>query len=149
MLIKIDRKWKKEKYTISNVFVNGKRFTDGKNYCNALEDTDRGLTSDMTVDQIFKKKVYGKTAIPKGEYIITITYSPSFNRMLPLVNAVKGFTGVRFHPFNRAEESHGCIGFGKNDKVGWISNSKYWTGLMEKQIKKALDRGEIVKLVIE
>lgn len=149
MLIKIDRKWKKEKYTISNVFVNGKRFTDGKNYCNALEDTDRGLTSDMTVDQIFKKKVYGKTAIPTGEYNITITYSPSFNRKLPLVNAVKGFTGVRIHSGNSAKDTYGCILIGRNDVVGKITNSRYWFNLLYADIKKALDRGEIVKLVIE
>ena len=149
MLIKIDRKWKKEKYTISNVFVNGKRFTDGKNYCNALEDTDRGLTSDMTVDQIFKKKVYGQTAIPKGDYNITITYSPSFNRMLPLVNAVKGFTGVRIHSGNSAKDTYGCILIGRNDVVGKITKSRYWFNLLYAGIKKALDRGEIVKLVIE
>ena len=149
MLIKIDRNWKKEKYTISNVFVNGKRFTDGKQYCNALEDTDRGLTSDMTVDQIFKKKVYGQTAIPKGEYIITITYSPSFNRMLPLVNAVKGFMGVRIHSGNIAKDTYGCILIGRNDVVGKITKSRYWFNLLYAGIKKALDRGEIVKLVIE
>lgn len=149
MLIKIDRKWKKENYTISNVFVNGKRFTDGKNYCNALEDTDRGLTSDMTVDEILKKKVYGQTAIPKGEYIITNTYSPSFNRMLPLVNAVKGFMGVRIHSGNSAKDTYGCILIGRNDVVGKITNSRYWFNLLYADIKKALDRGEIVKLVIE
>ena len=149
MLIKIDRKWKKEKYTISNVFVNGKRFTDGKNYCNVLEDKDRGLTSDMTVDEILKKKVYGQTAIPKGEYIITITYSPSFNCMLPLVNAVKGFTGVRIHSGNSAKDTYGCILIGRNDVVGKITNSRYWFNLLHAYIKKALYRGEIVKLVIE
>ena len=149
MLIKIDRKWKKEKYTISNVYVNGKRFTDGKNYCNALEDTDRGLTSDMTVDKILNNKVYGKTAIPKGEYIITITYSLSFKRKLPLVNAVKGFTGVRIHSGNSAKDTHGCILIGRNDVVGKITNSRYWFKLLYADIKKALDRGEIVKLVIE
>lgn len=97
MRISIDRKWKKPNYTISNLYVDGKRFTDGKQYCNVLEDTDRGLTSDMTVDQILKKKVYGQTAIPKGEYVVTITYSTKFKRDLPLLNAVKGFTGVRIH----------------------------------------------------
>ena len=149
MIIRIDRKWKKPNYTISNVFINGHRFGDGKSYCNALEDTDRGLTNDMTVDQIVKKKVYGKTAIPKGEYVVTITYSPKFRRNMPLVNNVKGFDGIRLHSLNKPDDSLGCIGFGKNDKVGWISNSKYWTGLVEEKIKIALGRGEPVKLVID
>lgn len=149
MIIRIDRKWKKPTYTISNVFINGTRFGDGKSYCNSLEDTDRGLTSDMTVDQIRKKKVYGKTAIPSGEYIITMTYSHKYKRNMPLVNNVKGFDGIRLHSLNKPEDSLGCIGFGKNDKVGWISDSRYWTGLIEGKIKTALGRGEIVKLVIE
>lgn len=149
MVIRIDRKWKKPTYTISNVYVNGERFGDGKTYCNALEDADRGLTSDMTIDQILKKKVYGETAIPKGEYLITMTYSPKYKRNMPLVNNVKGFDGIRLHSLNKPEDSEGCIGFGKNDKVGWISNSRYWTGLIEDRIKKALARREIVKLVIE
>lgn len=149
MLIRIDRKWKKKDYTISNVYINGQRFGDGKQWCNALEDTDRGLTSAMTVDEILKKKVYGKTAIPRGEYRITITYSPSFRKDLPLVNAVKGFTGVRLHSGNKPADTYGCILFGRNDKVGWISNSRYWCKLLQDKIKFALDRGEIVKLVIE
>ena len=68
---------------------------------------------------------------------------------MPLVNNVKCFDGIRLHPLNKPEDSLGCIGFGKNDKVGWISNSRYWTGLVESKIKTALGRGEIVKLVID
>lgn len=149
MVIRIDRKWKKPTYTISNVYVNGERFDDGKTYCNALEDADRGLTSDMTVDEIKRKKVYGETAIPRGEYLITMTYSPKYKRDMPLVNNVKGFDGIRLHSGNDRKDTCGCILFGKNDKVGWISNSRYWTGLIEEKIKKALERREIVKLVIE
>ena len=149
MIIRIDRKWKKKDYTISNVFINGQRFGDGKAWCNALEDPDRGLTSDMTVDQILKKKVYGNTAIPKGEYLITITYSPKFNKDLPLVNAVKGFTGVRLHSGNTAKDTYGCILFGRNNVVGKVTNSRYWTKLIFDKIKKALDNGEIVKLAID
>lgn len=148
MIIRVDRKWKKSTYTVSNVYINGQRFSDGKNYCNALEDADRGLTDKMTVEQIKAKKIYGKTAIPTGEYDVTITYSPKFKRNMPLVNNVKGFDGIRLHSFNTAEECLGCIGFGKNDKVGWISNSRYWTGLVEEKIKNALGRGEKVKLII-
>jgi len=149
MRISIDRKWKKPNYTISNLYVDGKRFTDGKQYCNVLEDTDRGLTSDMTVDQILKKKVYGQTAIPKGEYIVTITYSTKFGRDLPLLNAVKGFTGVRIHSGNSAKDTLGCILVGRNDKVGWISNSRYWFVLLLDKIKQAIKRGEKVTFVVE
>ena len=149
MRISIDRKWKKPNYTISNLYVDGKRFTDGKQYCNVLEDTDRGLTSDMTVDQVLKKKVYGQTAIPKGEYVVTITYSTKFKRDLPLLNAVKGFTGVRIHSGNSAKNTLGCILVGRNDNVGWVSNSRYWFGLLFDKIKQAIKRGEKVTFAID
>ena len=61
MLITIDRAWKKDGYTISRLYVNGELFG-----CNTLEDTDRGLSQDMQLEEIKKKKVYGQTAIPIG-----------------------------------------------------------------------------------
>lgn len=148
MEIRIDRAWKKRGYTISRVYLDGVRFGDGKKWCNALEDEDRGLTSDMTVDEILQKKVYGKTAIPTGKYLVTITWSPKFRKDLPLVNAVKGFTGVRLHSGNSPEDTLGCILFGENDKIGWISNSRYWSAMMTGIIKAAIDRGEKVYLKV-
>lgn len=145
---RIDRAWKKNGYTISRVYLDGKRFGDGKKFCNALEDEDRGLTSDMTVDQILANKVYGKTAIPTGRYKITMSWSPKFKKDMPLVNAVKGFTGIRLHSGNSAEDSFGCILFGVNDKIGWISNSRYWTTMITAIIKAALDRNENVYLIV-
>lgn len=147
---KLDRAWCKKGYTISRVFLDGKRFGDGKKYCNSLEDEDRGLTSDMSVDEVLevKNKHKGQTAIPRGRYKVTITYSPRFKKDIPLLNAVKGFTGIRLHPLNNADGSEGCIGFGVNDKVGWISNSKYWTDLVTGIMKSAINRGENVYITV-
>jgi len=146
--IRIDRGWRKENYTVSRVFVDGVRFGDGKHYCNALEDKDRGLTSDMSVDEIVRRKVYGKTAIPAGRYKVTMSWSPRFRKMMPHVEAVKGFTGIRLHPLNTAEQSEGCIGFGANDRVGWISQSKYWTGMITDMIETTLKSGHEVWLQV-
>ncbi len=148
MELKIDRAWKKKGYTISRVFLDGVRFGDGRKWCSSLEDEDRGLTSDMSVDEILAKKVKGQTAIPRGRYRVTMTWSPRFKRDMPLVNAVPGFTGIRLHALNSAKDSEGCIGFGVNDKVGWISNSTYWTKMITAIIKAALDRGEDVWLTV-
>lgn len=148
--ISIDRAWKKKGYTISRVFVNGKRFGDGKKYCNALEDEDRGLTSDMSVDEILavKNKHKGQTAIPRGRYKVTITYSPRFKKDMPLLNAVKGFTGIRIHSGNTAKDSEGCLLIGENSQVGMVTNSRYWTTLLCSHIKTALDNGEDVFIKI-
>lgn len=55
MEILIDRAWKKDGYTISRLYVNGKLFG-----CNTLEDTDRGLNQSMELNEIKKKKCMGR-----------------------------------------------------------------------------------------
>ena len=82
--------------------------------CDTLEDTDRGLTPE----NIGTKKIYGQTAIPKGTYQVIISYSPRFQKQLPLLLNVPGFQGIRIHAGNTPEDSHGCI------LVGQASNNK-------------------------
>lgn len=50
MELVVDRKWKKQGYTISNLTI------DGKWFCNVLEDTDRGLDDSMSIAEIRKLK---------------------------------------------------------------------------------------------
>ena len=145
---RIDRAFKKRGYTISRVFLDGKRFGDGHKFCNCLEDEDRGLTSDMSTEQIKAIKVKGKTAIPTGRYKVVITYSQRFKKDMPLLLNVKGYDGIRIHPGNTADDTEGCLPFGLNDKVGMISNSRYWTGMVTGIIKAAIERGEEVFITI-
>ena len=129
-------------------FVDGKRFGDGKKYCNILEDEDRGLTNDMSVDEILAKKKYGETAIPTGRYEVKISWSPKFKKDMPILIAVKGFTGIRIHSGNTAKDSLGCLLVGENSKVGMITNSRYWTTLLTAKIKTALDSGDTVYIKV-
>lgn len=139
----VDRAWKKADYTISRFFVNNER------WCEALEDTDRGLKTSMPTTEIKAKKVYGKTAIPSGKYQVTLTYSPKFKKYLPLVNDVPCFSGIRFHAGNTAKDSEGCILLGKNTKVGMVTNSTYWTNKLIDKVRDAINHGEIVTLEIK
>ena len=148
MNIKIHRLYKKKGYTISRVYINAIRFGDGKNWCYVLEDEDRGLYNSMDAEAIQRQKVPGKTAIPYGTYEVTVTYSPRFKRKLPLVNGVKGFSGIRIHPGNTAADTEGCLLPGVNDAVGRVSNSRYWFNLLYAQIERALNRGEKVWLEV-
>ena len=118
MYVLIERKWKKDTYSIGNTYINDTFFS------NSMEDADRGLAQWMSEAEITEKKVYGETAIPTGKYILTMDYSPKYKRAMPHVMNVKGFSGIRIHSGNTAKDSEGCILLGKNDKVGWISNSR-------------------------
>ena len=143
MIITIDRKWKKPDYTISKVYVDGEDF-----HCNCLEDTDRGLHQGMSTKDVQAIKVKGKTAIPRGTYNVVYTYSPRFKKYLPLLENVTGFEGIRVHSGNSAKDTEGCLLFGKNDKVGRISNSKLWTDRIIIKMKEAWGRKEKVTIEI-
>lgn len=144
MEVLIDRAWKKDGYTISRLYVNGKLFG-----CNTLEDTDRGLNQKMDLYEIKYKKVYGKTAIPRGSYECVYTYSNRFKKMLPLLLNVKGFEGIRIHSGNSSKDTEGCILVGLNLKKGMVLNSREWTNKLVSKMKEAWNRKERVIIVIK
>ena len=47
--------------------------------------------------------------IPCGKYELKITWSPRFRKMMPLVDGVKGRSGIRIHTGTIPEHSKGCI----------------------------------------
>lgn len=118
MELELKRIAKRDTYTI------GKLFIDGKYFCDTLEDRDRGLKDSMDIEQIKRIKVKGETAIPTGTYKVSLTYSPRFKRILPLLNDVKGFVGIRIHSGNSAKDSEGCILVGNNSIIGRLTNSR-------------------------
>lgn len=149
MVIKLDRRYKKETYTLSRVYIDEVRFGDGNRFCSILEDTDRNLNNTDSLQSIKQRKIYGKTAIPRGKYQIAITYSNRFKKPLPLVLNVPGWEGVRIHPGNTDAHTEGCLLPGENLAVGKVLNSRYWFSKLYDKIKKALDAGDKVTLIIE
>lgn len=118
MELKVIRQYRKSEYTIGKMYVNGQYF------CDTVEDCDRGLTDEMSEEYIKARKVYGKTAIPTGTYNVILSYSPKFKKTLPLIKDVKGFSGIRIHSGNTAEDSLGCILVGENKIKGGVINSR-------------------------
>ena len=47
--------------------------------------------------------------VPALIYRVTVTQSPKFRRLLPLLNQVPGRTGIRVHRGTKSEHSLGCI----------------------------------------
>lgn len=107
-----------------NTYTIGKLYVDGRYFSDVLEDVDRGLDSSMTESEILEKKVKGQTAIPTGHYVINITYSPKYKRMMPLLLDVKGFSGIRIHSGNTSKDTEGCLIVGKNKQVGMVLESR-------------------------
>ena len=140
--LKLERKWKKEKYTIGNLFINGVFFS------NVLEDKVRGLRQDMTPEEIQKIKIHGQTAIPSGRYEIRVTLSARFRRQLPILLNVPGYAGVRIHPGNNDANTEGCLLPGKNDRVGQVSNSRATMAALQKQIEEAIYQNSKVYIEI-
>lgn len=89
----------------------GKMYLDNVFFCQTCEDEDRFL--ERSIEDISERKVYGRTAIPRGRYRLLVTFSNRFQKPLPIVLDVPGFDGIRIHGGNRAENSHGCILVGK------------------------------------
>lgn len=84
-------------------------------------NTDTGLYGNGVLldsqDNIifsFKTLENSKKYIPTGDYTISYTYSPKFNRKLFIVNNVPKMRGIRLHPANWQHELKGCIAFGIN-----------------------------------
>lgn len=153
MRLTVNRRYKGEKYTIGSLSI------DGAYFCDTLEDPDRGLTSDMSVEEILKLKVKGDTCIPVGTYLVTLNvvsnkYS-NFTKYpwakiaegkIPRVLNVKGFDGILIHVGNKAEDTEGCLLVGENKVKGQVINSqKTWTKLYN-ILKEAIDNNELITI---
>ena len=67
----------------------GELLIDNHWFCSTLERTD--------------------VAIPAGFYPVTLTMSPRFGEVLPLIGNVVGRTGIRIHAGNYPRDTAGCI----------------------------------------
>lgn len=153
MKLLLRRIFKGPSYTIGKLFINGVY------ECDTLEDQDRGLTSQMSLEEIKAKKVYGVTAIPTGTYSINMTtVSPKFKDrawakpykgILPRLENVKGYEGVLIHVGNKAGDTLGCILVGENKVKGQVINSTATFYELMTVLLKAQSAGEVIELTIE
>ena len=121
-------------------------FPDGRKFW-TLEDTVRG----------WGIKDPGNTAIPFGEYHLTVSLSSRFKRVMPMVYTESNkyelkaagisFKGIRFHGGNTHVDSWGCILIAKN------RNGMTIQGSAEKEITEAIQaieaKGGKAKLIIK
>lgn len=123
-----------KRVSLKDTYTIGRLFVDGQYFCDTLEDKVRP-------DGV---KVYGETAIPAGTYKVVITYSNRFKRMLPLLQNVPMFEGIRIHPGNTAVDTHGCLLVGINTEKGKITQSK----ITFEKLFKLLEKADTIQITI-
>jgi len=120
---------------------------DGKFVCYILED----LVREVEGEPVSKWKIYGKTAIPRGTYRVVRTHSARFERQLPLLENVPGYSGVRIHPGNTEANTEGCLlpGLAIGSDGESVARSRDAFSILDGVIKTALDIGAQVMLTIK
>lgn len=106
MKLELIRKEFTEVSTIGDLMI------DGEFLCYTLEDVVREV------------KIPGQTAIPYGSYNVITNYSNRFKRLMPLLENVPSFSGVRIHAGNTDKNTDGCLLLGYTKKQDFIGRSQ-------------------------
>ena len=110
MQLVLERKWKKNGYTIGVLSYKGERI------CDTLEPQWRDYKNG-------EQKVMCLSAIPEGRYVIRFAWSNKKKKLMPYLLNVPMFSGVMIHTGNTAKDTAGCILVGQNTKVGMVLES--------------------------
>ena len=121
---------------------------DGKFECYILEDKDRGINNTLTLEQIMRVKVYGKTCIPYGRYEVDWTMSARFKVMMPILLNVVGWSGIRIHKGNTEIDSLGCLLCGTRKLSNRITESTIATNKLYAKIESAKKQGQRIYITI-
>jgi hypothetical protein len=124
----------------------GKLSIDGTMACYTLEDQIR----EVPGQPVESWKVYGQTAIPSGEYRVTLENSNKFGPDTLTINNVPGFEGIRMHAGNTDKDTYGCplLGMQATDHSLIGGTSRPAVALVKGEVQRAIARGERVTIEI-
>ena len=132
-----------ERRDFSQATTIGVMFVDEAFQCYTLEDVDRHLESGG-------EKIYGATAIPRGMYRVKLTMSNRFKRVLPLLENVPNFSGIRIHAGNTHLNTEGCILVGDGtDHSNTLFNSRIALEALMGRMQVAVAHGEEIWLEVK
>jgi len=120
----------------------GRLYINGLFECHTLEDVDRHLEDGG-------EKVASATAIPRGEYKLTIDWSNRFKKEMLHVLDVPQFAGIRIHSGNTSEDTEGCLLLGNGRAKAYLLDSRSAVQKVFDAVEKALDRGEEVTIEVK
>lgn len=124
--------------------TGGRIFNGDEFICFSLEDTVREISLPVE-----RWKIPGQTAIPRGTYQVMITFSNRFQKYLPELQDVPGFTGIRIHSGNTSEDTSGCVLVGTGRGERFLSGSRAALTLIQGKIEDAIRNGDKVFIEIE
>ncbi len=110
MLLKLIRTYDKKQ-------TNGRLYIDDKYFCTTIErpsgqrsiPPENPLQWQAYLETLSEKSRTCPCCIPEGWYRVEVTFSPRFQRQMPLLKHVPGFTGIRIHAGLSVENTTGCI----------------------------------------
>lgn len=124
----------------------GELLEHGVRLCWTLEDEIR----ERVGEPVANWKIRGATAIPAGEYRVTLERSPRFGPDTLTINNVPGFAGVRMHAGNTSDDTEGCplLGLRVTDTTIVGGTSAPAVALVRARVRAALQAGQHVLLSI-
>ena len=115
--------------------------------------TDQSTIGELAADGVFQcftledpvrpVKIKGITAIPAGNYNVVVTFSPKFKKLLPLLENVPNFEGVRIHTGNTPADTLGCILVGRVRDRDAVRESRLAFQPLFEKIQSALKTGKV------
>ena len=110
---------------------------DGVFTCWTLEDVVRPV------------KIPGDTAIPAGRYAVQLSLSQRFQKLLPEILTVPGFTGIRIHAGNTQADTAGCLLVGRIRAYDRVEESKLALMHVMEHLRRATTAGDPITITIE
>ena len=127
------------------------RMTNGEKACLGRADIEE-IFECFTLEDVIRElgpngegKIFEETGIPAGLYRVTMTFSNRFQRVMPLINEVPFFTGIRIHSGCSDKNTSGCLLVGKQ-ALGedYIRGGFVEAPELNRKIQAAINQGEEV-----
>lgn len=128
------------RHTFDTDYTLGTLYVANQWQCFTLEDADRLMLGFP--------KIAGRTAINVGVYTVVVSYSPRFERRMPLLVGVHDFEGIRIHPGNDPADTAGCILTGTTLREGRILHSRAAYSKLLSRIERAEREGGFVLEIV-
>jgi hypothetical protein len=126
MKLFIERKYRKTRYIIGRMYING----------------------TYVADTLEPPEMKAGGCIPAGTYRVRMQYSMKFGKSMPRIENVPYRSGILIHAGNTPDDTKGCILVGHNTQPGKVMLSQRTLNPIIRKIMKSEMQGEPVVITI-